>query len=249
MTTPRLGAPELILNQAAPETTVNEIAFYFDASGGGGYLFLDRDLTAPPGSPVHGDTYLVATGATGAWSGEDGNIARFFNTAWIFITPQEGSVARVADENIWIGFEDPSWVTLTVGGSLPTEASAAEIRTGTATGKYVSPDKMFDAADGVALTPGANVAVDLSSGINFTLAMGGNYTLDDPTNMKAGQTGVIEITQDGTGSRTLAYGTAWKFAGGTDPTLSTAAGAKDLLFYHVLADEASVYANLVQAIA
>jgi hypothetical protein len=249
MTTPRLGAPELALNQAVPETTVNETFYWLDAGSGGGFLFLDRDLTAPPGSPAQGDTYLVDTGATGAWSGHDDEIAVYINTAWEFIPPSEGFLARVSDENIWIGYDGSVWGTLSVGGALPTEASAAEIRTGTATGKYVSPDKMFDAADGVALTPGTNVSVDLSTGFNFTLAMGGNYTLDNPTNLKAGQTGVIEITQDGTGTRTLAYGTAWKFAGGTDPVLSTAASTKDLLFYQVLANETDVYANLVKAIA
>ena len=30
---------------------------------------LDRDLTAPPGSPADGDRFLVASGATGDWAG------------------------------------------------------------------------------------------------------------------------------------------------------------------------------------
>ena len=36
---------------------------------------LDRDLTAPPGSPVEGDRYRVAAGATGAWVGQASKIA------------------------------------------------------------------------------------------------------------------------------------------------------------------------------
>ena len=39
--------------------------------------------------------------------------------------------------------------------------------------------------------------------------------------------------QSGSGSRTLSFGTNWKFAGGTGPTLSTAAAAVDRLDYVV----------------
>ena len=85
----------------------------------------------------------------------------------------------------------------------------------------------------VALTDGATVAVDLSLGNNFTLTLAGNRTLGAPTNVTAGQSGVIVVTQDGTGSRTLAYNSAYKFAGGTAPTLTTTASAVDVLAYYV----------------
>ena len=85
----------------------------------------------------------------------------------------------------------------------------------------------------VALTDAATVAVDLSLGNNFTLTLAGNRTLGAPTNATAGQSGVIVVTQDGTGSRTLAYNSAYKFAGGTAPTLTTTASAVDVLAYYV----------------
>jgi hypothetical protein len=85
----------------------------------------------------------------------------------------------------------------------------------------------------VALTDGATVAVDLSLANNFTLTLGGNRTLGAPTNQTAGQGGVIVITQDATGSRTLAYNAVWKFPGGTAPTLTTTASAVDVLAYYV----------------
>jgi hypothetical protein len=127
-------------------------------------------------------------------------------------------------------------------------ATAAQYRGNTAD-KVLVTDDVWSAAASVALTPGTNVSLDLSTGFNFTLAMGGNYTLDNFTNGKAGQTGCIEITQDGTGSRTLAFGTAYLFADGVDPVLSTTAGAKDLLFYQVLSGGTTAYATLVSAIA
>jgi len=57
--------------------------------------------------------------------------------------------------------------------------------------------------------------------------------LANPSNMVVGQTGSIFIVQDGTGSRTLSFGSYWDFVGGTAPTLSTAASAVDRIDYIV----------------
>jgi len=84
-----------------------------------------------------------------------------------------------------------------------------------------------------ALTDGANIAVDFDAGQNFAVTLAGNRTLDNPTNVDAGQVGSIFIVQDGTGSRTLSYGTSWEFPAGTAPTLSTSINAVDRLDYIV----------------
>jgi len=84
-----------------------------------------------------------------------------------------------------------------------------------------------------ALTDGATITPDFAASNNFSVTLGGNRTLANPTNITAGQSGVIVITQDGTGSRTLAYGSYFKFAGGTAPTLTTTAAAVDVLAYYV----------------
>jgi hypothetical protein len=85
----------------------------------------------------------------------------------------------------------------------------------------------------VALTDASTVDVDMSLANHFTLTLGGNRTLANPSNLTAGQAGCIWITQDGTGSRTLAYGSQWDFTGGTAPTLTTAANSVDCLVYAV----------------
>ena len=85
----------------------------------------------------------------------------------------------------------------------------------------------------VALTDSATITADFSTANNFTLTLGGNRTLTNPTNMVAGQSGAIVITQDATGSRTLAYGSYWKFPSGVAPTLTTTASAVDVLAYYV----------------
>lgn len=98
-------------------------------------------------------------------------------------------------------------------------------------------------ADVVSLTDGASIAVSFNDGQNFAVQLAGNRTLESPTNCVAGQVGSIFIIQDGTGGRTLSYGSNWKFAAGTAPTLSTAASAVDRVDYIVYTSTA------VQAIA
>lgn len=77
------------------------------------------------------------------------------------------------------------------------------------------------------LTDGANIALDLSKGNSATVTLAGNRTLDNPTGIRSGETYLIEVVQDGTGSRTLTWGSAYDFAGGTPPTLSTGAADVD----------------------
>lgn len=84
-----------------------------------------------------------------------------------------------------------------------------------------------------ALTDGATITPNFATANNFSVTLGGNRTLANPTNLTAGQSGAIAITQDGTGSRTLAFGSYWKFASGTAPTLTTTASKTDLLVYYV----------------
>jgi len=83
----------------------------------------------------------------------------------------------------------------------------------------------------VAVGTASTITVDLTTGNNFTITLNGNYTLGNPTGVTTGQSGSIYLVQDGTGSRTLGFGTHWHFAGGTAPTLSTGANAVDVLVY------------------
>ena len=81
------------------------------------------------------------------------------------------------------------------------------------------------------LTDAASIAVDFALGNNFLVTIGGNRTLAAPSNAVAGQTGQIYVVQDSTGSRTLAYNSAYQFVSGASPTLSTGASDVDILVY------------------
>lgn len=99
-----------------------------------------------------------------------------------------------------------------------------------------------------ALTYAATITPDFSAANNFSVTLTGNTTLANPTNLTAGQSGVITITQDATGSRTMAFGSYWKFAGGTAPTLSTSANAVDDFAYYV-ESSTRIVAKLIGAVA
>ena len=94
------------------------------------------------------------------------------------------------------------------------------------------------------LTDAATIDWDLNDAQVASVTLGGNRTLANPTNMKAGGTYVLTILQDATGSRTLAYGSAYRWQGGAAPTLSTAAGAADIITF--LSDGVSMFGVIRQ---
>lgn len=94
-----------------------------------------------------------------------------------------------------------------------------------------------------ALTSAATVTIDLANSNNYSCTMAHNITFANPTNVVAGQSGSIFLTQDGTGSRTGSWGTNFDWAGGTAPTLTTTAAAVDRIDYVVRS------ATSIQAVA
>jgi len=82
-----------------------------------------------------------------------------------------------------------------------------------------------------ALSDGATITIDMATACHHSVTLGGNRTFAAPSNQVVGQSGSIFITQDGTGSRTASFNSAFKFTGGVAPTLSTAANAIDRIDY------------------
>ena len=82
-----------------------------------------------------------------------------------------------------------------------------------------------------ALSDGATITIDMATACHHSVTLGGNRTFAAPSNQVVGQSGSIFITQDGTGSRTASFNSAFKFVGGVAPTLSTAANAIDRIDY------------------
>ena len=85
------------------------------------------------------------------------------------------------------------------------------------------------------LTDASTITPDFSVANNFTVTLTGTpRTLANPTNMTVGQSGLIYIIQDATGSRIMSYGSYWKFPNGQSAkSLSTAGNSIDLIGYTV----------------
>ena len=83
---------------------------------------------------------------------------------------------------------------------------------------------------------GASVALDMNTYSSFSTTLTANFTLANPTNITAGeiQSGLIKLTQDATGGRTLTLGTSWTFIN-TDGT-TTVAGDINVYRYTVIDD-------------
>lgn len=79
---------------------------------------IDKDLTAPPGSPSTGDRYIVAGAggtATGDWTGHENDIAEWSGAAWTFEDPSEGWSVFVTDEDLAYVYNGTMWVTFSAG--------------------------------------------------------------------------------------------------------------------------------------
>jgi hypothetical protein len=122
----------------------------------------------------------------------------------------------------------------------------AQFINGGANELYHSATKKFETASGgvsltggaaaniTALSDGATITIDMATACHHSVTLGGNRTFAAPSNQVVGQSGSIFITQDGTGSRTASFNAAFKFVGGTAPTLTTTAAAVDRIDYIIL---------------
>lgn len=66
--------------------------------------------TVKPVSPLEGDHYIIASGATGDWSGLDDKLALYQDGAWVEIQPKNGWCCWVDDEQKLYIFDGSAWL-------------------------------------------------------------------------------------------------------------------------------------------
>jgi hypothetical protein len=205
---PPNGAPEGMLPSAVNDTMRDMMAQIRDVGDG-----------------IRGGTYtMTAPVITG------GSITGITFTS---IVVTGGSITGITDLAVADGGTGASTLTGIIKGS-----GTSALTTATVGVDYAGIDTAQTFTKGqrgeiTTLTDGATITPDMADSNNFTVTLGGNRTLANPSNLTAGQSGSIFIVQDGTGSRTLAYGTQYDFIGGTAPTLSTALNSVDRIDYVV----------------
>jgi len=119
--------------------------------------------------------------------------------------------------------------------SLVESNSSIKVSSGRA---YAVPYKLTDAA---------SVILSLDESNTFFVTLAGNRTMGFPLKGRAGQSGLIYVYQDGTGSRTLSYVSCWKFSGGTAPTATTSINSCDIISYNVRTVAASLTVTAIDA--
>jgi hypothetical protein len=207
-------------------------------------------------SHAQGAAIASVAGDTNIWTNFDGNTVHITGTNAItdFGTPKS------AGDSMWVIFDAAASVvdsaTITVAGNTNYQAAANDLALvyalttstflfmpfpnsglspvyDTDTVKTDVANTFTKAQSGsiTALADGTNISVNLALNNHFSVTLAGNRTLDNPTNIVAGTSGSFFITQDGSGSRTLAYGSYYDFAAGAAPTLTTTAAKIDRIDY------------------
>lgn len=113
-----MGQEVVNYGAAADDGTGDAMHVAFAKIDAGARLFgvIDKDLTAPPGSPAIGDCYIVGASATGAWATHDGKLAVYgLGATWRFIAAVEGLFAYVRDENTLYRHNGSAWGVFSAG--------------------------------------------------------------------------------------------------------------------------------------
>ena len=115
--TENLELPYILPAQAQKHVTHNEAIKAIDALLH--LAVLSRTLASPPGSPAAGDRYIVAAGATGAWTAREKDVAAWQDGVWTFYAPREGWLAYAVDESRMLTFVAGEWDLATVDVAIP----------------------------------------------------------------------------------------------------------------------------------
>lgn len=103
----RFALPLLQAGQAQKELTHNEALALID-------MLLhaqveSMSLASPPGGAVVGQCWVVATSATGAWAGHDGQLACLTSGGWRFVLPRKGLAVLCAADGSGYTHDGTAW--------------------------------------------------------------------------------------------------------------------------------------------
>ena len=124
---PRFELPYLFVSQAQKEAFINEALSRIDALL---HVEVEGTLNSPPASPADGQSWIVGSSPTGAWTGHAQQIASRQGGNWLFAMPVTGmqlfdkAAARRACFNAGWNYASP--VSAPSGGTtIDTQARTA----------------------------------------------------------------------------------------------------------------------------
>lgn len=212
--------------QIAITGAISANVVYTIPSGVGGQWIVTNNTTDASGGPwtvtlasAAGGTTVAIPRNTAVTLYSDGAHIDYSNTA------ADGSITTAKIANGAITYVKMNSAAIATGSDINANTAS----------KLVPATAIWDSATYVGVTYASSVALDFTTGYNFSIALTGNLVLANPTNTKVGQSGLIVLTQDTTGGRTTTFGSSWKFAYGTAPVLDTVASRYNILSYSVIA--------------
>jgi len=109
-TTPNLVLTYISSSQAQKEVThnaaLNDLDFMAQATA------IDHTISTPPSSPSTGDTYIIGSSPTGAWSGFANAVTGYY-AGWSIKPPQTGWIVWTKNDNRLLYYNGSAWVLLT----------------------------------------------------------------------------------------------------------------------------------------
>lgn len=173
MPTPNLGLPVLAQGQAQKEITHNDALLRLDALVQTNVK--SRALATPPGSPSNGDRWIVPSGATGVWAGQNDKIAFWREGAWAFFAPAVGWRVHVEDERLTVVWTDGSWrdriVGTANGGAIRLVALEQEL---TLTGAFVDATTAVIADRMIVLAVASRTTQAITGATSYGVGVAGN---------------------------------------------------------------------------
>lgn len=207
MPTPNSGIPYVPENTIDPAAGLNESLRVIDALIQAAVIGYQE--VTPPSTPNDGDRYIVGDGATGAWVGQDQNMAQY-----------------VAEGDFWQFYEAGQQIHLVLyAGSLYAYDGAWAAVSGGGGGSDRRNVTPLSISSGV-------VNINCALGDYFTLSLTANVTSITFSNLPGSGFGAslaIRIAQDATGGRTVALPSSFKAITGSDTSVQSAANSYTIL--------------------
>jgi hypothetical protein len=212
---------------AITNSAVNYLQVTGQSTGNGPYIIA-------AGSDTNIATYFISKGSSPAYLATGGGVVQF----------AAAHTASAVNYLSATGGTTGNGVTLLAAGS-DTNVDITLTPKGSG---YVVVDSAY--SPNLTLTDAATITWDTSTAggqvATFTF-VSSNRTMGAPTNLKNGGFYALAVIQNA-GSNTLTWNAVFKWAGGTAPTLSTAAGAKDYFVFR--SDGTNLYQQgISQAVA
>lgn len=223
--------------------------------------------TATSGAVTLAGTLAIANGGTGLTAlgtGVQTAIGVNVGTAGAVVvnggalgTPSSGTVTNLTG-TASINVNGTVGATTPTTGAFTTLAASSTVSGTGFTNYFASPPALGTTAPAevkvtvgwaanTALTDAATVAWDTNNQVATFTFVSSNRTMGAPTNLKNGAFYALAVIQNA-GSNTLTWNSVFKWAAGTAPTLSTAAGAKD--YFTFRSDGTNLYQQgISQAVA